>query len=738
MHIACRNEGRLNGFLGGHRGHREAQSTQRNAPLHPASRPQQQEFTLRPLPLSAPSVSGIGVIGLRAVVCLAFVLAVSTGALAAVAPPVTTNAPIIVTASRANRTAAEMPANVSVITADAIRDSGAQNVVSALETLGGVYFRHSSDNPSQAEISMRGFGENSFGRVLVLVDGQRLNNADMANIDWLRIPVSAVDRIEVLHGGQTALYGDYAVAGVVNIITHQPSDQPSTTVSAMVGSDNTFAGHVGHAGSVGDTRYTADLDWRKSDGWRDNSQYENTDVRAMLAHDWTERFATDLSVFYTCNTYGMPGALTNKAEMSNDPRQTLNPRDEVTTKMFGGTLEGRGQIDADSRIEGGFAVTRREFSSDTYGRAPFLYPFFINSTLDNYTFTPHYVLDSDLADHRNRLLVGTDLGLNVLDLTAYSDLARTMKNTDASLRRVNAGVYVQDEFSITKELVLTLGGRQEIHRYSSDVEDVFGGTSTDQNTTYHQMAGDAALVYHPTERVKIFGRVGSLYRDPFLDELTTAYYGGAMLNGLQPETGMQYELGSSVILAPEWSAELSVYRLDMKNEIAFDPNILPFGANSNLSATRRYGADAALTWARNDVGLVSLAYDYVDAQFSRDEPAIGASEGRHIPLVPAHVLTLRGELELPFDFTALAVVHAVSEQFLGEDNANAAEKLPTYSTLDLGLRYHPHQVEGLDVLVGVDNVCDHIYAGSGYDYYGAPTYYPAAGRTWKVTAMYRF
>ena len=658
---------------------------------------------------------------------------VVSGALTAVAAPVTTNAPIVVTASRANRTIEELPGNVTVITADAIRESGVQNVVSALETLGGVYFRRNSDNPGLADVSMRGFGDNSHGRVLVLVDGQRLNSADMASLDWLRIPVTAVDRIEVLHGGETALYGNYAVAGVINIITHQPSDHPSTTISATVGSDNTFAGHVGHAGNVGDTRYTADLDWRKSDGWRDNSHYENDDMRATLSRDWTQGFSTDLSAFYTYNIYGMPGTL-SRSQMAQDPRQTNNPRDEAATRTLGGSLGCDGQIDADSRLACDFSATRRAIISDTFS-----YFSFTDSLLDNYAISPRYTLDSDIAGHRNHLLVGVDLGMDVLSLQSYGDLARTLpnKNTDATLRRANAGAYLQDEFELTRQLSLTLGGRHEIYRYSSEVQDVFDSTSSEGDTTYHQTAGDAALVYRPADQVKLFGRVASLYRDPFLDELTSAYYyggfGPAMAMGLQPETGRQFELGGSAALANEWTAELSAYRLDMRNEIAYNPATF---MNSNLNNTRRYGTDATLIWARKGVGLVSATYNYVDARFSR-----GPNEGNQIPLVPPHVLTVRGELELPCDLTAMAAAHAVSGQFLGNDNANQDVKLPTYGTLDLGLRYHPHQVEGLDVLVGVDNVFDTIYANSGYSqlgWGGNPAYYPAAGRTWKVTAMYRF
>jgi len=369
-------------------------------------------------------------------------------------------------------------------------------------------------------------------------------------------------------------------------------------------------------------------------------------------------------------------------------------------------------------------------ASDTFS-----YASFTDSTLDNYAFTPHYTLDSTLAGCDNRLLAGIDFGMDVLDLQSFGNLARTLpeKNTDATLRRANAGAYVQDEFSLAKELVLTLGSRQEIYRYSSNVQDVFGGTSSDGNTTYHQTAGDAALVYHPTDKMRFFGRVSSIYRDPFLDELTSAYYyggyGPAMDTGLRPETGLQYELGASATLAEDLTADLSVYRLDMHDEIAYD---MATYANRNLDDTRRYGADAALTWARKEIGLVSLSYNYVDATFDQ-----GPNEGCRIPLVPAHVLTLHGELELPWDLAALATAHAVSDQFLGNDNANQSVKLPTYGTLDLGLRYHPHQIQDLDVLVGVDNVFDAIYANSGY-FYGTPSYYPAAGRTWKVTAMYRF
>jgi outer membrane receptor protein involved in Fe transport len=202
---------------------------------------------------------------------------------------------------------------------------------------------------------------------------------------------------------------------------------------------------------------------------------------------------------------------------------------------------------------------------------------------------------------------------------------------------------------------------------------------------------------------------------------------------LKPEVGQQLEAGTSIHVAKEWTVDLSAYRLDMKDEIDYAGP--PTYLDENMEQTRRYGVDGALTWKRQDVGLAALSYNYVDAYFSA-----GANKDCTIPLVPAQVLTLRGELELPFDLTALSTVRAVGSQYLGEDFANEGPKIPGYATLDLGLRYHPHQIPGLDILFGVDNVFDHTYANAGY--YGAPwvpnSYYPAAGRMWNLGATYRF
>ena len=114
---------------------------------------------------------------------------------------------IVVEASRADRTALEIPAPVRVITREEIAQSGAKDITDLLErkTSSLNIIRTGAGNPALAQVSMAGWGENGFGRVLVMVDGQRLNFADMSAPLLSQIDLSSVRQVEVLRGSQSVL-----------------------------------------------------------------------------------------------------------------------------------------------------------------------------------------------------------------------------------------------------------------------------------------------------------------------------------------------------------------------------------------------------------------------------------------------------------------------------------------------------------------------------------------------------
>jgi iron complex outermembrane receptor protein len=648
-----------------------------------------------------------------------------------------TNAPIVVSASRAGRTAAEMPAHVAVITAAAIQDTGVQSVPEALERLGGVYFRKYSSNPGQADIALRGFGENSHGRVLVLIDGQRLNNADMSSVNWLNVPVGSVERIELIRGSQTALYGNYAVAGVVNIITRDGAEAPATTVSASAGSDDTYGAHLGTAGTLdAATRYTADADWQRSDGTRANSGYETTDLRATVTEQLLDRLSITLGAFYNRNTYGLPGYLTFD-EMRGNPRQTHTPNDRTKAESFGGHLGLTGNLGPDATFDLNLTASRRDSTGKTiswYSQT--------ETALETFAAAPRLTVPFEVAGMRDRLVIGIDAAYDKLDCTTakldydYPLLLPPTPSVAADLRRWSLGGYIQNELAFTEQLSLILGGRVERCGYQAEIDDlqVTDDLPVDETVVHPRSALDIALLFHPTPDTKLYARAATLYRYPFLDEMAiySGYAPPEVNVDLGPEKGTSVEIGGAGRFVRDWTAELSVYQLDMSDEIAYDGT-----RNVNLNETRRRGGEAVLAWSRPGIGLLSASYAYVDASFTS-----GVNNGRTVPLVPSHVLTLRGELPLPCDFALLAGAHLVGNQHLGGDIDNSITHLDRFATADLGLRFAPRQVAGLQLLLNLDNVFDQRYASMAFEgnpEYDVPdAYYPAAGRTWRLTASYRF
>ena len=144
---------------------------------------------------------------------------------------------VVVTATRDTQEIRKTPANVSVITAEEIEKSGATTVVEALDKLESIQFRTSSGNSSQAYIDMRGIGgDNPYGKTLVMLDGRRLNRTDMSSINWLEIPVDTIERIEIVRGPGSVLYGDAAIGGVINIITKKGKGEPKFNISVLAGS----------------------------------------------------------------------------------------------------------------------------------------------------------------------------------------------------------------------------------------------------------------------------------------------------------------------------------------------------------------------------------------------------------------------------------------------------------------------------------------------------------------------
>ena len=228
---------------------------------------------------------------------------------------------VVVTATRDKQETRKVPANVTVITAEDISKSGATTVVEVLDKLESIQFRTSSGNSSQAYIDMRGFGgDNPYGKTLVMLDGRRLNRTDMSSIDWLQMPVNNIERIEVVRGPGSVLYGDAAIGGVINIITKKGKGEPKFNASLLAGSYGLNNERASVTGATNKWTYSVTGENNYNSGYRDRSKYSAQSGAFDLGYTASDLLNISLGVSFNKTDYQMPGALT-QLQMEQDRRQ---------------------------------------------------------------------------------------------------------------------------------------------------------------------------------------------------------------------------------------------------------------------------------------------------------------------------------------------------------------------------------------------------------------------------------
>jgi len=191
---------------------------------------------------------------------------------------------MVVTATRYPKQLDSIPANVSVITAEEISNSVARNIPDLLRTEVGLHVTDVTGNRASYTVDIRGFGETAALNTLVLVDGRRINSADLSGTDWTTMPLERVDRIEIIRGARSSvIYGDNASGGVINILTRE-GQEFEAGLEVDMGSYGTLdtTGYV--RGSEGEITYAFSGSRRHSDGYRDNSMSQFDSVGADLGY----------------------------------------------------------------------------------------------------------------------------------------------------------------------------------------------------------------------------------------------------------------------------------------------------------------------------------------------------------------------------------------------------------------------------------------------------------------------
>ena len=636
---------------------------------------------------------------------------------------------IVITATRYAQSVRKTPSNVIVITAEDIRNSPATNLPDMIKAAAGIDVRPLYGNMGiDATVDLRGFGDSAPSNTLILLDGQRLNPIDSGFVSWSTIAPGSIERIEIIPGAGTVLYGDQASGGVVNIITDK-SGRPATSVTATLGSFGYRGVDAQGSGGTAQGYFNVATHYADSDGWRRNSRMNQQAVSGS-----TGLYLGGGKAFLDYALYkeaaGLPASLLSAA-YRDDPTSTRTPSDSQHRDGY--------------RLRPGFSFTpsptvtvaaelsaaRENFHGDNVS-----FSSASDRSRESWSVTPRLRWRHGLGRWSSETVMGMD----------YYDGRVTVQTHGAAFvsTQVQGGaqkstaVYAQNSTELGANWILSAGARsqrvQQRAEQGAYVADFgFGPFETPAlkgDAVRTRNAYDLGVIYKAA-RWRAYAKSGTTFRFANTDELFgfDPDTGNSLFAGdLRPQHGSAREIGADF----EHGAlrgKLALHRLNLSDEIGFDGGSF---ANVNFAPTRRSGLEAELAWRLDANFKARWSYASTDANFRG-----GAYAGKEIPLVArdraAVHLTWMGGARGTYSLVA----HHVGARRYSGDYANIRGELAGYATLDLQANWDRKPWTLSAKLI---NVLDKRYAPfGGYSTFrGDFFYFPADARSLFVSARYAF
>jgi len=662
---------------------------------------------------------------------------------------------VMIEATRFPEDPQRLPASVTVINAEDIARSPARTLPELLAGQAGLTMKDLyGNNAATTSVDLRGFGVTGTQNTLILVDGRRVTDIDLSGVQWAAIPLSSIERIEILRGEGAVLYGDGATAGVVNIVTRSPLRQGRAfEAQARAGTYRTAEGQL-YASAAGESLgVNATLYGYDSQGYRDNNRNLQRNSSLNLRWGPGESYL-DVRLGTDRQDLRLPGARTVQPSIgldqyATDPRGAQTPLDWSTRdgERAGATFVTRlGETELNVGAD-----WRGKHQTAYYDQMGF--PSFRDDELDYTALTPRLRMPFALGSTSHRVTVGVDWVLWQYD-SRRTDTPQHVSQPVNRVRtdRESLGWYAQDSVQLAPGTLATLGWREEAVDYdATDTLDAtapggaFGSQAAPVSQRQRQHAWDLGLKQALSAAWSAFARAGRSYRFAGVDELyenDASFL--AQFQLLLPQTARTNEVGA------EWRGarartRMSVFQIDVQNEIHLDPFTTGVG-NTNLPPSRRRGVELDGEWRAGASLRVFGAYAWTDARYlSGVLPggpfAIGTNldiAGRHVPLVPENKLDLGAVWDLDPRTQLTASVTAMSAQYMDNDEPNTlGTQIPAFAVADLKLA---HDFGWGRIAAAANNLFDEKY----YTYavrsaFVADRYsvYPLPGRTFYVSAEIR-
>lgn len=642
------------------------------------------------------------------------------------APPVIKLDGISVTASRTEKEIINEPASVTIVTGDELHASPFERVEDVLRSVVGVdvdsHYGFQTGG-IKGRMHLRGVTGGITQRTLYLVDGVPQNDNANNSIGWIaysQIPKDAIERIEIVRGPASALYGSEGMGGVINIITKKPKEKRETSVTLKYGSAETHSQEIFHSQKFNRFGMMLNGQIEESDGFfmqnpvTADAHKKDRDVNRLfskLTFDIDEK--TDLAFGFLRYEHAMNKGRPLFYGEKEDYRYWLN------YARRGDSMDWRGLIYAsDDEKDATVDETSGALKYQAINRIENFQPFTWGAELQS----------SVVLSSFGEMTLGIAYK-SVHFETEYTYLT-TIREYQAEGDQAFTSPFVDYEIPFFGEtLILNVGGRYD-HVNSTNGKERDTGTTkgygpydnTYPDKSWEEFSPKGGIVYRPDKKTALRASVGKGFRVPTLFELYKTHTRGGKVTianpDLEPERILSYDVGAERLLGDTLWGRVAFYHSFAEDLIATEDHSTNVNWNTrkNLEEVEIQGLELEFKWLPVEDWTVFSNYSYNQTEIVKD-PQTPANEGNVVSGYPEHKAKAGVSYNNPHLFDANLIFSYVGKRFQDTENTIG---LDAYNTVDVSIgKTVPSPAKGIERLrlsLDIENLFDREYLFSVDDF----------------------
>lgn len=629
---------------------------------------------------------------------------------------------VMVTATRTERKTEDISAGVSVVPPEQIENSRMIGIKEALQGLPGVQ-SETKNGGYDSRLIIRGAGlKAQYGvrEIMIMLDGVPITDPDgMSRLDF--VDTQLVERIDVVRGPNSTLYGANAAGGIINIITKNPYEEIKSA-KVGYGSDNTQLYNV-ILGSHYDKTYATASGTRKStNGWRQWNEFDTNQASLKIGHQFDDKTSLDFNFSYTEANIQLPGTLT-QAQFNSDPSQ-LTSEPWKNSGRYSHIYSTNLKLDKDFgpvRLKPLVYFQRWDHYHPVTGLindgGANIYGTDIQNDWKHTLFGVAGTLTSGVAAQID-LPSGSKYAYRDVKTLPTGRITSTLSDAKGALSEIDSetvskwGVYLQESLQPAKGLIVDAGIRFDQVLFDIN-EDQFlkydyaagkyvtSRVTTNVNKNFDYVSPRIGATYKLADIYSLYGTFSTGFQTPQSSEL-------ADNPDLNPAKTFNYEIGGRLRHPEGHTLDLSLFYMHVTDEIVQNVENTQT-VYTNAGTTNKLGVELAGRYQVMPGFHVGGAYTYSDFTYgSLTEVISGVSysrDGNQLPYVPRTQWNLNAFYRHPSGFKAKVDTNSWGKYYV--DNANSATYPGYWFVTNLMVGF---EKSGWDITFDVANLFDRQYA----------------------------